>query len=91
MRILKGDKQVKDKQIAFWLMRSGVAPSEINNVLEWGFGKGYLNEPVFPDWFKRWNKRHPEFPVKESDKFNEFITVIGFLYLREKARKQKEN
>ena len=76
-----------EEQISFILMKSGVTGPEIDEAIEWGFGKGAWYEPPYPNWLSRWNSRHPEVPVKKTDNFVEFIFVVGHLFLKDKMRK----
>lgn len=84
----KADSKL-EAQIAFILMKAGVTGPEVNACIYWAFGEGAWYVPISPDWINRWRKLHPQFAVKKSDKFVEWIYTVGFLYLQWKEWKLK--
>jgi hypothetical protein len=92
----KGNKPDMGKglegRIAFILMKAGVTMPEIDECIEWAFGKDAWYVPVSPDWTNRWNKLHPkQFRARKKDKFVEFIYVIGTLFLMQKYKPELRN
>lgn len=73
-----------EAQIAFIWMKYGVDGPEIDECAEWAFGKGAWYIPIYPDWINRWELLHPEFTVKKSDSFVEWMAVVGFLFAKYK-------
>lgn len=71
-----------EAQIALILMKAGVTGPEIDYCLEWAFGPNALYRPVYPDWVNQWRKLHPQFHVKHTDSFVEWMYAIGFLYVQ---------
>lgn len=69
------------------LMKYGVAPVEIEECMEWAFGRGAWYVPPYPDWMVRWRVLHPGFTIKKTDKFYEWIAVVGHLFLEQKKLK----
>ena len=79
-----------EARIAFILMKSGVTGPEIDACLDWAFGPGALYVPIYPDWVDRWRKLHPQFSVKRTDSFVEFMFSVGFLYVQWKMIQAKK-
>ena len=75
--------------ICFILMKAGVTGPEIDECLTWAFGPNPLYVPIWPDWVDRWRKLHPEYPVKDSNSFAEWMLVVGFLFTKYKEAKNK--
>lgn len=78
-----------EKQICFILMKAGVTGPEIDECMEWGFGKDPWTRPPYPDWIEAWKILHPQFPVKKKNSFVEWIAVVGFLFCEQKHRIKK--
>ncbi len=79
-----------ESRIVFILMKAGVSGPEIDECLVWAFGPKCLYRPIYPDWIDEWRIRHPEFTVKKSESFVEWIFVVGYLFMKWKAYKQKD-
>lgn len=71
-----------EARIAFILMKAGVTAPEIDACLEWAVGPGALYVPIYPDWVDRWRKLHPEYKLKKTDSFVEWVFVMGTLFMR---------
>lgn len=82
---MKPDKSKIEKAIALALMKAGVSGPEIDDCIEWAFGKGAWYVPISPDWIDRWNKLHPlAFRLKRTDNFVQALMVIGHFYMQQK-------
>jgi len=72
-------------QITFILMKAGVTGPEIDECIEWAFGKGAWYRSPWPEWVKYWNKHHGRlFEGKRRDNFVEFMYVVGFFFAKKK-------
>lgn len=88
----KNQYKAQDKleaRVVFILMKAGVSGPEIDECMDWAFGKGAWYVPIYPDWLDRWQKLHPEYKVKKSGSFVEWIYVIGHLFVQLKAIRAK--
>jgi hypothetical protein len=78
---------MRQDQVMFILMKAGVTGPEIDDCMDWAFGKDAWHVPIYPDWTNRWNKLHRKlFYATPRDKFLEFIYVVGWFYLQEKKK-----
>ncbi|MCB1712232.1 MAG: hypothetical protein KDH96_07090 [Candidatus Riesia sp.] len=83
-----------EERIAFILMKTGIEPQEVDPCVYWAFGKGAWTATIYPDWYQRWHKLHPEYPVKKSDSFVKWIFAVGVAYqkhLSDMARDSLKN
>ena len=85
----KADSKLESR-IAYILMKSGVTGPEIDECLMWAFGPGALYVTPYPDWINQWRKLHPEFTVKKSDSFVEWMYVVGVLFVSWKRIKLED-
>lgn len=79
-----------EARVAFILMKAGVTGPEIDECIDWAFGPGAWYVPIYPDWVDRWRKLHPQFSVRRTEKFIEFMYSVGFLFVQWKAWKNKK-
>lgn len=85
----KADSKL-EARIAFILMKAGVPGPEIDICLDWAFGTNALYVPIYPDWYDRWHKLHPEYPAKKNMSFVEWLYTIGFLFMRWQEYKRRD-
>lgn len=75
-----------EERIAFILMKAGVEPGEVDECVWWAFGPNAWYVPIYPDWFKIWNKTHPQYPIKKNESFVKFIFAVGIVFREYKDR-----
>ena len=76
-----------ESRVCFILMKAGVTGPEIDECMAWAFGPNAWYVPIYPDWYYRWHKLHPEFPAKKNMSFVEWMFVIGTLFVNWKIIK----
>lgn len=80
------DKQI-EARVSFILMKAGVTGPEIDQCIEWAFGKDAWYWPIYPDWVDRWNKLHSKVcTVKRNDSVVEWLFVVGTAFCIERDR-----
>jgi len=79
-----------EARVAYILMKAGVTGPEIDECIAWAFGPGAWYIPIFPDWIERWKKLHPQFSVKRTDSFVEWMYTVGFLFVQWKHYQAKK-
>src|SRR5258708_7905697 len=76
--------------IASTLMMGGCEGQDIDECLLWAFGPNAWYVPIWPDWYDRWHKLHPEFPADKKMPFVEWMIVVGNLYARHKKIQEED-